>query len=60
MEHPVAGKMKITGNQVKLSETPVQFKTPAPLLGQHTDEILENMLHMDRGRIQELKEKNVF
>lgn len=60
MEHPVAGKMKITGNQVKLSETPVQFKTPAPLLGQHTDEILKELLHMDEAKIQELKEKNVF
>lgn len=60
MEHPVAGKMKITGNQVKLSETPVQFKAPAPLLGQHTDEILRELLHMDEAEIQELKEKNVF
>lgn len=60
MEHPVAGKMKITGNQVKLSETPVQFRTPAPLLGQHTDEVLKDFLGINEDRIRELKDKNVF
>ena len=44
IEHPVAGKMKITGNQIKLSRTPVEFNRPAPLLGQHTDEILTEFL----------------
>ncbi len=44
MEHPVAGKIKITGNQIKLSETPVAYRSPAPLLGQHTEEILQDFL----------------
>lgn len=60
MEHPVAGKLKITGNQVKLSGTPVSFRTPAPLLGQHTNEILRDFLDMDEAEIQSLREKNVF
>ncbi|MBS4189723.1 CoA transferase [Bacillus sp. FJAT-49705] len=41
MEHPVAGKMKILGNPVKLSKTPVVIKNPSPLLGEHTREIIE-------------------
>jgi len=60
VDHPVAGKMKITGNQVKMSETPVQFHSPAPLLGQHTEEILKELLGMDDAAIKELTAKNVF
>ncbi|MET0960425.1 MAG: CoA transferase, partial [Psychrobacillus psychrotolerans] len=39
-EHPVAGSMKTLGFPAKFSETPGQFRTPAPLLGQHNKEIL--------------------
>ena len=61
IDHPVAGKMKITGNQIKLSATPVTYHDPAPLLGQHTDEILTEFLGMSADEIQKLKDKgNVF
>lgn len=39
-EHPVAGAMKTLGFPAKFSETPGQFKNPAPLLGQHNQEVL--------------------
>lgn len=39
-EHPVAGAMKTLGFPAKFSETPGQFKSPAPLLGQHNKEVL--------------------
>lgn len=42
--HPKAGKIKITGNQIKLSSTPPVIKAPAPLLGQHTKEVLSELL----------------
>ena len=60
LEHPVAGKMKVTGNQIKFTRTPVEFHSPAPLLSQHTDEILKEFLQMDDVQIQELHEKNIF
>lgn len=60
IDHPVAGKMKITGNQIKLSETPVKLEMPAPLLGQHTDEILEKFLGKTTEEINALKARNVF
>ena len=41
MDHPVAGKVKIPGNPVKLSKTPPVIDRPSPGLGEHTDEILE-------------------
>ena len=41
MDHPVAGRIKTIGFPVKLSKTPVRFQRPAPLLGQHTESVLE-------------------
>lgn len=40
LEHPVAGKIKNIGIPVKLSRTPGGVRHPAPLLGQHTQEVL--------------------
>lgn len=40
LEHPVAGKVKNIGLPVKLSLTPGQIRHAAPLLGQHTEEVL--------------------
>jgi CoA:oxalate CoA-transferase len=42
--HPVAGPLKMPGIPVKFSETPGSVDTPAPLLGQHTSEILQEVL----------------
>jgi crotonobetainyl-CoA:carnitine CoA-transferase CaiB-like acyl-CoA transferase len=39
--HPKAGKIKMLGNPVKLSETPCDLTAPPPLLGEHTDEIIQ-------------------
>lgn len=41
LEHPIAGKVKAVGSPLKMSETPGRIKSCAPLLGQHTTEILE-------------------
>lgn len=60
MEHPAVGRMKITGNQVKLSDTPVSYDRPAPMLGQHTKEILAEQLGMSDEEFAQLMEKNVF
>ena len=40
LAHPVAGMVKVPGSPVKLSDTPAEVKAPAPVLGQHNDEIL--------------------
>lgn len=44
VEHPVIGKMKVNGNPVKLMDMMPKVNCPAPTLGQHTEEILEDML----------------
>ena len=43
LEHPTAGKIRNIGLATKLSQTPGKIKTAAPLLGQHTKEILTEM-----------------
>ena len=40
LEHPQAGVIQNIGIPVKLSETPGLIRRPAPMLGQHTDEVL--------------------
>lgn len=39
-EHPVAGPIKVIGIPVKLEKTPGSIRTPAPRLGEHTEEVL--------------------
>ena len=40
VEHPVAGNITITGNPIKMSETPLKVRKSAPLLGEDNEEIL--------------------
>jgi CoA:oxalate CoA-transferase len=40
-EHPTAGSVKITGMPIKLSRTPCTIRRSAPLLGEHSNEILD-------------------
>lgn len=60
LKHPTAGEMKICGNQIKLNNTPVKFERPAPLLGQHTEEILKEFLNINKGDYEKLKNENII
>ena len=40
VEHPVAGKVSTIGAPVKFHSTPGEVKRPAPVLGEHTEEVL--------------------
>jgi formyl-CoA transferase len=55
VEHPVAGKMKVVGSPVNLSETPAEINTPAPLLGEHTELVLKDILSLTDAQIAVLK-----
>jgi CoA:oxalate CoA-transferase len=59
-DHPVAGKVKLVGVPVKLSETPGSVREPAPLLGQHTDEVLQQYLGMGEADITALRQAGVI
>ena len=40
MPHPLAGSVRLVASPMKFSATPVQYRHPPPLLGEHTDEVL--------------------
>ena len=54
LEHPVEGTIRALGIPVKLSDTPGAIRRPAPLLGQHTEEILREAGFAD-GEIEALR-----
>ncbi len=60
VDHPTVGKMKIAGNQIKMSETPTIIKTAAPLLGQHSQEILSELLGYSAAEYDQLKAEGVL
>lgn len=43
VEHPKMGKVKLVGNAVTMSRTPPTIDRPPPVLGEHTDEILQSL-----------------
>lgn len=60
IDHPVAGKFKMAGIPIKLSETPGDIRTPAPLLGEHTEDVLKDKLGFSKEEIQDLRDNGVI
>ena len=44
LPHPLAGNVPLMGSPMKFSATPIEHKLAPPVLGQHADEILEQVL----------------
>jgi CoA:oxalate CoA-transferase len=59
LDHPTAGKHRVTGTPVKLSRTPGHPSSPAPLLGQHTRSVLKELFALDDFRIDDLVTRHV-
>ncbi len=55
MDHPTAGKVPLVASPMRFSETPVEYKLPPPTLGQHTDEILREVLKLGDAEIARLR-----
>ena len=45
MAHPLSDALRVVASPMKLSETPVAYRLPPPLMGQHTDEVLAELGH---------------
>lgn len=60
MAHPTAGRHQVTGTPVKLSDTPGGPSSPAPLLGQHTRGILQELLALNDGPLDDLFRRRVL
>jgi len=53
--HPVAGTIQMVAPPVRMSETPGSVRLPAPLLGEHTDEVLRERLGLSADEIASLR-----
>jgi formyl-CoA transferase len=54
VDHPTRGKYISVGNPIKLSDSPADVKR-SPLLGEHTDEILKDVLKLPAAQIEAIK-----
>ena len=59
INHPLRGKFKMPGCPVKMSESPVEYR-PAPLLGQHNEEVYAEWLGLSKEEIASLKEEKII
>ena len=54
LDHPTAGKVPSVANPIRLSESAVSYDKAPPLLGQHTEQVLSDLLGLGRDQIDQL------
>ncbi len=54
LPHPLAGTVPLVANPIRLSETPVTYRSAPPLLGEHTREVLQAVLGFSAEYLDEL------
>jgi len=59
LQHPKAGAVTAMGVPIRLWDTPGAAQAPAPLLGQHTDEILTGLLRIPKAKVDKLRADSV-
>ncbi len=59
VDHPVFGKLKMQNVHPKLSETPGEVRWPGPGLGEHTDDVLAEVLGLAPGAVADLHKTGV-
>lgn len=57
--HDTTGNVQIPGIPIKLSETPGQIDAPAPNLGEHTSEVLTDLLGLETEEVNRLKQDGI-
>jgi CoA:oxalate CoA-transferase len=60
LDHKLAGKFKVPQHPVKYSKTPATIKMPAPILGEHNDEVLKSLLGFKQEKLNELRAAGVI
>jgi succinate--hydroxymethylglutarate CoA-transferase len=59
VDHPACGPIKLVNTPIKYSHATPGVRGPPPTLGQHTDEILEELLNYDKANIELLKKDGI-
>ena len=60
MPHPTAGKLALVANPMKLSKTPVRYEQAPPILSQHTEQCLRELLQFDDKKIAMLRNQGII
>ncbi len=55
LEHSAAGKLPLVASPMRFSATPLEYRLPPPLLGEHTDQILKEFLKLNETEIAQLR-----
>ncbi|GFM80610.1 CoA transferase [Pseudomonas cichorii] len=60
MPHALGGNVAQVASPIRLSETPVEYRRAPPLLGEHTQEVLQNLLGLKVEEVLALREAGVL
>jgi len=60
LPHPLAGTLAQVASPLRLSATPVEYRNAAPLLGEHTEQVLAERLGLNAAAIAGLRERGVI
>jgi crotonobetainyl-CoA:carnitine CoA-transferase CaiB-like acyl-CoA transferase len=58
-QHPLRQELRLTASPLRLDKTPVRRQHPPPLLGQHTEEVLHELLGWDAARVAALRAQGI-
>jgi formyl-CoA transferase len=59
LEHPTRGRFAMIGSPMRLSDSPIEV-SPAPLFGEHTEDVLRTLAGYSADDVQRLREKGVL
>ncbi len=60
LPHALGGRVAQVASPIRLSETPVEYRRAPPLLGEHTSQVLQELLGMSGDEVAALKEAGVL
>ncbi len=60
VEHPKAGPIRLTGFPYKFAKTPAELHYPPPLLGEHTEEVLTEILGYSIEQVAQFQERGAI
>ena len=60
LPHALAGMVPQVASPMRLSKTPVEYRNAPPLLGEHTEQVLQGVLGLDSANVAALKAAGVI